>query len=288
MSFIPGKRVSEIWFKDPTSGALSREEFRLRILTNMAQTMAQFSSLTFDKIGSIMEDGSGSMVIGPVFNPVRLRDGSYDVTALGPFDSTSTYLEANYVEETHEDELGRAAGMLLGATMPCLSMDDSPPGFALCVPNFDSQNIMADDEGNITGLINWDFVQTVPRQLGYSKYPGWIIRDWDPLMYRPDEADSEDSPETLERYRAHYNTEMGKALNWQGDWKYTWKSHMREAIWIAAQYEINRLSICNKFVQFAMGLTYEDSVAIIYRLGQGDDGGVDRDDLEARIKSLMD
>jgi hypothetical protein len=64
MSFIPGKRVSEIWFKDPTSGALSREEFRLRILTDMAQTMTQFSSLTFDKIGSIMEDGSGSMVIG--------------------------------------------------------------------------------------------------------------------------------------------------------------------------------------------------------------------------------
>ena len=37
----------------------------------------------------------------------------------------------------------------------------SPPSptFVLSVPDFDSQNIMVDDQGNLTGIIDWDLAQ---------------------------------------------------------------------------------------------------------------------------------
>ena len=86
----------------------------------------------------------------------------------------------------------------------------------------------------MAGLIDWDLVHTIPEYLGYAKYPSWITRDWDPLMHGwPKMVDSEDSPEALERYREHYNTEFGNALGSAADWKWTKKSHMVEAIWIA-------------------------------------------------------
>ncbi|KAH6886251.1 kinase-like domain-containing protein [Thelonectria olida] len=280
MSFIPGKTVSEVWFEDPDSGTLTREELRLRILTSLAQTMAKFSGLTFDKIGSIREDASGSTVIGPVLDYIQQKDETYHVTASGPFDSTSAYLTATYVEDSVDDEFGRGARMVLDVAMACLPMDGSPPGFVLCAPDFNSQNIMADDEGNITALIDWDFAQTMPRHLGYSRYPGWITRDWDLLTYGwPVNSDVEDSPEALERYRAHDNTEMGKALNWEGDWKFTEKSHITEAIWIAAQNELPRLRICNKIVQ---------TVVALYRLGRmrGDED-FDWDTFKATLKRWL-
>lgn len=73
MNFIPGKPVSEVWFDDP--GTLPREELRLRILTSLSRTMAQFSCLTFDKMESIMEDGSGSTVVGPLYDWHEKEDG---------------------------------------------------------------------------------------------------------------------------------------------------------------------------------------------------------------------
>jgi len=74
--------------------------------------------------------------------------------------------------------------------------------FVLSLPDFDSQNTMIDERGNLTGIIDWDNVETVPRFLGYSSFPGWITRDWDPLIYYyPENKESENSPEELRRCR---------------------------------------------------------------------------------------
>lgn len=43
MGLLPGKRVSEVWFDD--SGSTPREEMRLRILTSLSKTMADFLDL---------------------------------------------------------------------------------------------------------------------------------------------------------------------------------------------------------------------------------------------------
>jgi hypothetical protein len=62
---------------------------------------------------------------------------------------------------------------------------------------------MVDDKGNLMGII--DLIQTLPRCVGYSRYPGWITRDWDPLM-----------SEELERYRIYYCQAIGKLCSGAG------------------------------------------------------------------------
>ncbi|KAH6954057.1 kinase-like domain-containing protein, partial [Ilyonectria sp. MPI-CAGE-AT-0026] len=194
MSFIPGKTLSEVWFDH--SGTVPREELRHRILTSLSRTMAQFSCLAFDQMGSIMTDGSGAIV-----------------AASGPFDSTSGFLDKNSIPSSNEHVWDTAEAKVLEAIKDSLPALDSPPGCVLCLPDFDSQSVLVDDEGSVTALIDWDLAQTMPRFVGYIRYTGWITRDWDPLMYGwPKMAESEDSPETLERYRAYYNTEANVYL----------------------------------------------------------------------------
>lgn len=285
MNFIPGKPVSEIWYDH--SGTLPREELRLRILTSLSRTMAQFSCFTFGKMGSIMEDGSDSTIIGPLYDWHEKEDGNLQVAASGPFDSTSAFLQENSIANSNENVWDKAEAKVLEAIVDCLPTLDSPPGFVLCHPDFDSQNVLVDDEGTVTGLIDWDLAQTMPRFVGYARYPGWITRDWDPLMYGwPKMADSEDSPETLGRYRAYYNTELGKALEWSGDWQFTEKSHMAEAIWIAALHHPNRLEICRKFVQVAAGDNTE-SLDALYDIGAGHYGEENWNIFKGNLKRLI-
>lgn len=94
MSFMLGKTVSGVWFED--SGPLPHEELPLNILTSFSQAMAQLADISFDKLGSIMEDEAGSTFIGPALNwndeeSCEKRVSSLQVEASGPFDSTSAF-----------------------------------------------------------------------------------------------------------------------------------------------------------------------------------------------------
>ncbi|KIM37911.1 hypothetical protein M413DRAFT_421199 [Hebeloma cylindrosporum] len=51
------------------------------------------------------------------------------------------------------------------------------------MPDFGFQNVLVDDDGTVTGLLDWDGNDTVPRQSGYARYPLWIMRDWDAFLY---------------------------------------------------------------------------------------------------------
>ncbi|TFB06008.1 hypothetical protein CCMA1212_001428 [Trichoderma ghanense] len=285
MSFLPGKPVSQVWFDN--SGTLPPEELRLRILTSVSQAMAHLSCLVFDTMGAIMEDESGAIVVGPLYDCDEQEHGSINFTSSGPFSSTSAFLKDKYVTARQENVWGKAKAKVMEAIIACRPIFDSPPGFVLCPPDFDSQNVLVDDQGTVTGFIDWDFAQTMPRSLGYARYPGWITRDWDPLMYGwPHMPDSEDSPETLQRYRAHYNAELGKALKWQGDWKLTENSHITEAIWIAMLHPMNRMEICRKFVQVALGDGIK-ALDVLYDIGTDEYGEEDWYTLRTNLKRLI-
>ena len=52
------------------------------------------------------------------------------------------------------------------ATLQHLPFRAASDGFVLSPPDFDSQNILVDDQGNVTGIIDWDLVQTLPSCVG--------------------------------------------------------------------------------------------------------------------------
>ncbi|KAF4448121.1 hypothetical protein F53441_8437 [Fusarium austroafricanum] len=289
MSFLPGENVSNVWFED-SSGVEAREELRLNILTSLSATMAKFSSMSFEKIGSIMQAENGKAVLGPVFGWEDNDDGSVRVEATRTYFSAVEYLACNMEAKAKENGLDRALTKLTKTLLQHSAFldSDSDSHFVLCPPDFDSQNVLVDDKGNVTGIIDWDHCQTVPPRLGYAAYPGWLTRDWDPIMYGwPDITDFEDSPDALQRYRSHYNKELGKALSWKGDWELTENSHVNEAIWIAALSPMNRLEICRKFVGLALRLDKEDVLDILWEIGEGVYGQEEWDALEDKLKEMV-
>lgn len=172
MSFIPGKLVSKIWF----DGTLARQEqVRLEILTNLARIMAQFSTLNFDAMGSFLPEQSP---LGPIFDwevpeeervPMQIRRS-------GPFHSLSAFLDdtASKQNTPKRNKWRDGQDKILAVLRGCFLEAEakSGGGFVLRPPDFDSQNVFADEHGNITGLIDWDLAHTFPRCLGFAAYPG--------------------------------------------------------------------------------------------------------------------
>lgn len=264
MSFVPGSPVIKAWF-DPACQSL--EKRRLRTLATLARCVARLSKFRFQRIGSPQLAEDGSLTVGPCYHWHENDDGTVRVVKSGPFDSTPAYLREHMAGKNQRSPWGIAAYEVVDAVLPHLPPDNVAEQFVLAIPDFDAQNVMVDDEGDVTGIIDWDLVQTAPPYAGYTSYPSFITRDWNPLMYGwPKLADSENSPEELERYRAYYNQQMGSALGWAGDWMYTEKSHIAEAIWNAALDGACRTEICTKLVQAAVGAE-EDATDILYDLG---------------------
>ena len=272
MSFVPGQTLATAWFDTTLPTPL--EGRRLRALTALSQCLAQLAQFSFPKIGSIHKGEDGDLTIGPCYDWKEKEDGTFCIVASGPYDTAAEYLRDHYAVTDKNDNPWSVAGKTVTkAAVRHLPFQDPSQGFVLSIPDFDVQNIMVDDEGGLTGIIDWDLVQTLPRCVGYSRYPGWITRDWDPLMYGwpPNESgSSENSPEELERYRVCYDQAMGEALQHAGDWQFTRKSHIWEAIWIAALNHVNRLEICCKLIQEATGVDRATARGIMYDIGSGE------------------
>ncbi|KAM7209875.1 Protein kinase-like domain containing protein [Rhypophila decipiens] len=279
MNFIPGQTLATAWF-DTTLPSL--EDRRLRILTALAQCLAQLAQFSFPKIGSIHKGENGDLIVGPCFDWEE-KDGTFRIIESGPYETADEYLRDHYAVTDGKNPWRVSATKVTKAAVGLLPFRKACDGFVLSIPDFDSQNIMVDDEGNLTGIIDWDLVQTLPRCVGYTRYPGWITRDWDPLMYGWPNSGSENSPEELERYRIHYDHAMGEAMQWSGDWEFTRKSHIWEAIWIAALNSVNRLEICCKLIQEVTG-DKTTARGIMYDIGCGD---ADWPKLEEQLKAFI-
>lgn len=269
MEFVPGETVTNVWFDDSQDETFLNQ-LRLKILTSLADTMAQLSSLSFDRIGSIMEAEDGTNFLGPLFNWQHedgSQYGSVRVQAARTYVSTIEYLACHFEFEAEKSSWDRASNKMLEVLVQSSPNLNSHSRFVLCPPDFDSQNILVDpDSGNIVGLIDWDLCHTMPPHMGYARYPGFITRDWDPLMYGYPVIKTEDSPETLQRLRQHYNNELDKSLLCEGDWEFTKNSHISEAVWNAALNSFIRKDILRKFIEVALEIEDKEALVVLYDL----------------------
>ncbi|KAG5664345.1 hypothetical protein KAF25_008079 [Fusarium avenaceum] len=156
MAFLLGETASHVWF-DQSNGTEAREELRLNILSSLSNIMAQFDSISFDKIGSITAVQDGSFSLGPIYHwPVK-DDGSIQVTADRTYFSTVEFLACNMRFKDAKDSVWSRAQNKILETLIQNSPDlNSYSRFVLCPPDFDSQNVLVDDKGNVTGIIDWD------------------------------------------------------------------------------------------------------------------------------------
>ena len=126
----------------------------------------------------------------------------------------------------------------------------SPKHFYLCHPDLNFQNVLVDpDTAEITGFIDWDELRTVSPIAGFARFPSWITRDWDPVIYgygmdtdTTREEELESRPWPLEMYRHQYAECFKKAMFGDQDYdeRATRLSHLVEAVEVAIKNKVNR------------------------------------------------
>lgn len=263
MSFVPGKRVSNVWHSRPGVPNASLQLLRRNILVSVAKAMAELSALSFDSLGSIQggEAMSGSPLIGPIYQYRELPDSSQVyLNAYGPFKSGYAWLQDGFAESREEefqlrgdklDEFDVGVDKVIDILLRRISAIDSlvnTEGYVLAPPDLDSQNVMVDKTGNVTGFIDWDGAHTLPRWIGYAAYPRWIVRDWDPVYW----GFKEDRSDPFSQHRAYYNAQLGAALGKKGDWKWSERANLFQALEGAAFDRRSRSEICAKFAQLLL------------------------------------
>ncbi|CAG8257530.1 unnamed protein product [Penicillium olsonii] len=230
ISFIEGKKLSDVWF-DKTSPKDVVHARRTRSLQDIAASMIQLDKYSFDKGGSLVFDKQdqlsdiGSMHFTDSAAMLkRLINNDPNESPIyieaGPFSDPKAYYTCR-LDNRGEQGTTFETGELHLLRMFFDSMEEPCDGrkpFVLEHPDFDIQNFIVSEEGELLGIIDWDGVCPVPRTVGNERYPGWLTRDWDPTVYvwnedmehgiKPDGIVWEDSPDSLKLYRSVYASAM--------------------------------------------------------------------------------
>ncbi|KAF2099067.1 hypothetical protein NA57DRAFT_56696 [Rhizodiscina lignyota] len=259
MECLEGEPVCWAWFDD-SRGHMSLEDKRRNILRSISQNISKLHALSFDKIGSLYFDKEDETpTVGPnidVWPGMAERSEKYlnqdfDWFLEPPSESSQTFFReqlegwhqaaiADWPSLESENQMARIHGMyklfsVILDYFPYSKLttkhDSGPETFVLTPPDFDWQNIMVDDDGNVTGFIDWDRVSTMPRYLGWAGAPQFLIRNY----YHDYEWPRRDglaalSPAEHTHYQKLYTRYMEDACRNLGDdvqdWKFTSKSHL--------------------------------------------------------------
>jgi hypothetical protein len=264
MRRVPGDPAYKLWFEDMscrnhiTTSRISpeTEAKRINMLRSLATVMAQLQALEFDCIGMpIFTDGSRKQPPRAVhtfrWKPDALLtpediNSDTQIYEYGPFLSTSEYMSAkldsrwplhsaadeNFSGGYRELRAGIRKVLDIVFSHPITNTSksptantDDPETFVLRHPDLDFQNILVDDNGNVTGIIDWDGCLAVPRCIGYASVPEFLRHDWLPGF---DLLDTPHMGYQLEHYRQIYADAM--AETGCPDARFTQKSAMYNAI----------------------------------------------------------
>ena len=257
MSFVEGRALSDVWHQD-LNGLQ-----RLSMLSKIAENMVQLYQLKFDRIGMLEFDQAGQVTgVGPQISVLHEGDCAWARTlACVPFNNIDGYYSASYNQSDHEHIRVQAPIRILRIaveTMPAYLKNETK--YPLTIADMNYQNIIIDEDYNITAFIDWDDVGSNASVNGCARYPSWITRDWDPAMhnYNPEaplEGDSaeEHSPEELQKLRKHYAQAFTSHADELEDFdpRMTTLSHVVEAIELALSDSFIRPKIVMKMFDVA-------------------------------------
>ncbi|KAI1774227.1 hypothetical protein F4818DRAFT_419284 [Hypoxylon cercidicola] len=274
MSFVTGKSLYDVWFShrlhnDSVENVLMH---RKKALTGIANAMAQLEKFAFDQGGSIIFDAAGNpSEIGPARSVDQRamldrwfidHDPSEDTIYVeNPvLNYPNTYYLFPLYLHLEKHIFPRGVCKLLRQLISWIPEPECERPFVLAHSDFDIQNFIVADDGELLAIIDWDGIAAVPRSVGNERYPGWLTRDWDPAMYAFDasmnegvepEGVWEDSPAELARCRALYRSLMKRIQEERGsssDVDVTRMSLIAENLAIAAHDPRCRNDILMKLV----------------------------------------
>lgn len=249
MTKLPGKSAYEIWF-DPSYSpsdafrnadvpSTATEKKRVNFLRSLARSMTELQALSFEKIGmpEISKDGT-LVTMGPSYVWGEDEDDVDKAKEIRAFPSTRMYVQMALAKDfkiNPRAEMNDFFHRQLGArkilntifSQPVFKeVSSSPETFTIHHNDLDLQNILVDDEGNVTGIIDWDKSFAAPRCIGASAVPIFLRSDWFP-RYTHDILITPHMGWNEHYYRQIYAAAMVEAGN--ADAKYTLKSAIYQA-----------------------------------------------------------
>ncbi|KAI9700975.1 MAG: hypothetical protein M1820_006620 [Bogoriella megaspora] len=211
MSFVEGKPLDIIWWS--RHATVSQDDRRQAILKNLASLMYELRILEFSSPGCLhFKDDRGA----PELYPFKIQTN---------FRRTA--------RDTSQEDYWHSKGCLMISKMMlnCLPQpaDKSTLPAYLAAPNTNLDNILADEYGNITSFLKWEYLSVLPAYLSWASLPAFLRKDWVLTSQAPE---NEVSSRSIARYRkdyAWYLTQASEGEEEEVFW--TEKTHMLHAIY---------------------------------------------------------
>ena len=259
MAFVEGKPLGTSWMLEYS------DQQRLDMLSVIAGCMAQLRNFSFGKIGRLDLEADGEV------NGVRGETLLYS-WMFRPWETTVQHpahdklMEALWhkfheMEAQETDTRSKAEWAILRILLS--SVPDNltqETRFMLSPPDFKFWDIFVNDEGQITGFIDWDGVHTEASCTGIARFPAWICSDYDPASYAYDEEAPLEgqskywsSPGDLSRYRQHYAKAIASCMADREDYnpRMTTVSHLVDCLKKAVTDSMNRSPCICKLLEHA-------------------------------------
>jgi hypothetical protein len=213
MRKLPGDTAYQIWFDDidnydPQTACLQAdsptpetEKKRITFLRSLAAIMSELGQLHFDEIGvPIFHMGRKPKPpsVGPSYHWNDSENGQ-ELVERPTFKTTKNFIDSmldttwNHAVGDDEDVsigtgwradnvhcMHRGIRKILDIVFALPSFNQENETFTICHPDLDLQNVLTDEEGNITGIIDWDGSFVAPRCIGSGALPKFLNRDWFP------------------------------------------------------------------------------------------------------------
>jgi aminoglycoside phosphotransferase (APT) family kinase protein len=252
MTALPGNPASEIWydgdyedddfelaFQHADIPSVATEKKRITFLRSLARTMTELQSLTFDMIGMPVLSEAEGTTIGPIHH--WGNNGSDRVWTYRPCNSTVGYGYAG-VGRQFAGLIGRQgmSDLMHRGAIKFFNIVFGQPVFKTTQPetftihhdDLDLQNIFVDEEGNITGIIDWDKAFAAPRCISTAAAPLFLQKDWLP-DYINNLGNGPHMGWKMHSYREVYAAALQEAGN--SDAMYTINSAMYRAAFMAVR-----------------------------------------------------
>jgi hypothetical protein len=161
LEYIHGNTAEEVSRQYPGDHEGIPAQFEEKFWRQIAKIMIQLGSIRLPRIGSIIRDGPGSFVVGPL---VETGSGPYGSAAEFYADYPAALKESFGQERPGgQDELIQVfTSLATSFGRPATLGGGSIQGFALANYDLNPNNILVDREFNVLAVIDWDAVISVP------------------------------------------------------------------------------------------------------------------------------
>ncbi|OTB04000.1 hypothetical protein M426DRAFT_59501, partial [Hypoxylon sp. CI-4A] len=202
MEYVEGTTLDQVWFRQDDEDEIRVRERRTKVLKGLAKSMLQLGKFEFERGGAPWFDEVGVLVgVGPsreldVQAMIDRWFGNEDCEK-GPL-----YAEMQTVEDAVEmytalldlypcdTEASKGVDKLLRTLIKFIREPSGSTSlrermkFVLTHPGLNLRNIIISEKGDVKAILGWDGVRAAPRSLGNEMLPSWLIRDFNPFVWR--------------------------------------------------------------------------------------------------------